>query len=86
MRMYENMWEVFLRYLIHSSEKPLGGTVSGLVDRTELHAKVGAANLPHHHLAIWLEENDGTEAGKQKLLIISEAVSIVLLGVTKLRS
>lgn len=68
MRIYENFWTVFRQYLLDSPEKPLGGTVTDFVDRTELQEKGGAGNLPHHHTTVWLKEINGTSEERDQLI------------------
>lgn len=68
MRIYENFWNAFRQYLLHSSEKPLGGTVTDFVDRTELQEKGGAGNLPHHHTAVWLKEIHGNPQQREQVI------------------
>ena len=67
MRMYENFWHVFRKYLMHSPDQPFGGTVLHLTDRTELQGDKNAGNLPHHHMAVTLAEFSGTPEQRKKI-------------------
>ena len=67
-RMYENVWHVFREYFTNSPERPMGGTVEHIFDRSENQDQMKAGNLPHKHMIVWIKGHDHSPESRQKMV------------------